>query len=74
MEQGQEYHKFKEGDIVRVKSYYTGDDANAGDILTFIHEDGSSCPRFQKSDGNTMYFYNRDLELVSDIEPSYSIF
>jgi len=68
-----QYHKFQIGDIVKVRVDYFGDDVLGGELLTFVEEDGSPCPKFEKSDGERLYFYNHDLELANS-EPAYSIF
>jgi hypothetical protein len=68
-----QYNKFQIGDIVKVRMDYEDRDAHAGELLTFIKEDNTVCPRFQKADGTTLYFNNHDAELVNS-EPTYNIF
>lgn len=57
----------REGDILQMVMDDNGEDAYEGDIITFIRDDGDTCPQFEvQKDGNKTYLY---LSHVGGLEP-----
>ncbi len=57
----------REGDILQMAMDDNGEDAYEGDIITFIKDDGDTCPQFEvQKDGNKAYLY---LSHVGGLEP-----
>ena len=57
----------REGDILQMVMDDNGEEAYVGDIITFIKDDGDTCPQFEVAkDGNRAYLY---LSHVGGLEP-----
>ncbi|WDR22586.1 hypothetical protein PJM40_0087 [Salmonella phage vB_SenP_UTK0002] len=57
----------REGDILQMVMDDDGEEAYEGDIITFIKDDGDTCPQFEvQKDGNKAYLY---LSHVGGLEP-----
>lgn len=57
----------REGDILQMVMDDDGEEAYEGDIITFIKDDGDTCPQFEvQKDGNRAYLY---LSHVGGLEP-----
>ena len=57
----------RKGDILQMVMDDNGEDAYEGDIITFIKDDGDTCPQFEvQKDGNKAYLY---LSHVGGLKP-----